>query len=164
MYFKNHKCIFPADNSVYNRLKVGPKKNKIENDENGTEWEIRKYYVNKYFKFLPWITNWICSPYSTVEIIKEHSEEQNGTEQIVFLYSSELSFQQLFIAWAVQVMKSKSFVEIIDERINSKNSLLINISKLFPSNSKLIIYRLGVYSIVKDHLGFFTIDTLRLIF
>lgn len=143
MDFKNHKCIFPADNSVYNRMKVGPKKDKIENDEDGTKWKITRYYANN---FLPWITNWICSPYSTVEIIEEYSDEQNNGEQIVFLYSSELTFRQILIAWTVQVIKTKSFVEIIDERINSKNSLLINISKLFRSKSKLIIYRKGVYS------------------
>ena len=87
MDFKNHKCIFPADNSVYNRLKVGPKKNQIENDEHGTKWEINRYYIKK---FLPWITNWkFFSPYSTVEIIEDHSnDKQSNGEQIVFLYSS----------------------------------------------------------------------------
>ena len=158
MDFKNHKCIFPADNSVYNRLKVGPKKNQIENDEHGTKWEINRYYIKK---FLPWIINWKCfSPYSTVEIIEEHAnDKQNNAEQIVFLYSSELTLQQLFIAWAVHVIKSKSFVEIIDERINSKNSWLINISKIFRSNSKLIIYRYGFHHISTPFF-FISVDTL----
>ena len=146
MDFKNHKCVFPTDNSVYNRMKIGPKKNEIEYDEDRTKWEINRYYVKR---FLPWITKWICSPYSTVEIIETEqnsdcTEKHNvESDQIVFLYSSDLTFQQLLIAWTVQVIKSKSFVEIIDERIDSKSqhSWLITLSKLFHSNSKLIIYR-----------------------
>ena len=144
MDFKNHKCVFPADNIVYNRMKVGPKKNEIEHDKNGSKWEINRYYIKR---FLPWITKWICSPYSTVEIIEtEHNSkctEKHNAEQIVFLYSSDLTSQQLFTAWIIQIIKTKSFVEIIDERINSKTekSWLINMSKLFRSDSKLIIYR-----------------------
>ena len=144
MDFKNHKCVFPADNTVYNRMKVGPKKNEIEHDKNGSKWEINRYYIKR---FLPWITKWICSPYSTVEIIEtEHNskcDEKYNAEQIVFLYSSDLTSQQLFTAWIIQIIKTKSFVEIIDERINSKTekSWLIDMSKVFRSDSKLIIYR-----------------------
>ena len=144
MDFKNHKCVFPADNIVYNRMKVGPKKNEIEHDKNGSKWEINRYYIKR---FLPWITKWICSPYSTVEIIEtEHNskcDEKYNAEQIVFLYSSDLTSQQLFTAWIIQIIKTKSFVEIIDERINSKTekSWLKDMSKVFRSDSKLIIYR-----------------------
>lgn len=157
MEFKNHKSIFPADNVVYNRMKVGPKKNKIETDDNGTRWAINRYYVKKYV--IPWITNWVSSPYSTVEIIEEQSDLSEPhdvvCEQIVFLYSSDLTLRQLFIAWIVQVIKSKSFVEIIDERINSQKSWLINISKRIRSNSKLIIYSTNPtesHTTADDHL------------